>query len=56
MKIQFPNHLHESLEDGHIEDKLGLDEIGARANLFLQPQRAEVEGRGKRILDRPDEE
>ena len=32
-----------------------MDEIGARPDLFLQPQRAEVEGRRERILHGPDE-
>src|SRR6266550_4647973 len=56
LKIQFADHVHESDEDGHIENQLGLDEIGPRSDLFLKPQRAELERRGKRILDGPDEE
>src|SRR2546422_228554 len=56
LQIKFPDHVHESLEDGHVEDQLGLDEIGTRPDLFLQPQRAGLEGRRKWILDRSDEE
>src|SRR5690242_17038812 len=55
-KAELPDHRHESGEDRHVEDELRLDEIGAGPDFLLKSERAELERRGKWVLDRADKE
>ena len=49
VQAQVYNAAHELTELGHIEDKLGLDEICAGFGLFAQPVGSKVKGIGKGI-------
>ncbi len=47
---------HEGLEPGHVEDVIGLDELGPGLDLLGQPLGPPFDGIDARIFGRPDEE
>ena len=47
---------HEQPHLVEVEADLGLDELRSRLDLHPHPHRAELERRGERVLDRPDQE
>ena len=56
MQSHIPRPAHERLENRHVVAVLGLNELGARLDLFRQTQVAKVLRRHKRVRSRAEEE
>ena len=55
-QAEVAHHRHEPGEERHVEDQLGLNEIGAGPDFLLEPERAEFQRRREGILDGANEE